>query len=237
MKDNRRNEQVKNGDGSTTDYHESYGVALFSRRTGGAYNLFGSSIKHGQTIALTISRASKKRDLHQDWIHGEEELIEVLMSPNQFAQMITSMNVGSGVPCTIQYVMAKRMEECPSVEMREQFVDEFKKDVRKVMKDADTIVAEVTEMFKNKQNITKSDRADILAKIGQIMQHVKSNMPFVHSQFNEAMDDTVTEAKAEVEAFVSNKITSLGIEALNEEVQKAISASKDSKALQIEKKQ
>jgi len=43
-----------------------------------------------------------------------------------------------------------------------------------------------------------------------------ANMPFVQTQFNEAMDKTVTEAKAEVEAFVSHKVTSLGLASLKE---------------------
>jgi hypothetical protein len=54
-------------------------------------------------------------------------------------------------------------------------------------------------------------------------QHSSTDsIPFVQSQFNEAMDKTVTEARAEVEAFVDNKIRSLGIQALEGEVQKAL---------------
>ena len=219
-----------------SEKHESFGVAGFFRRTGGNYNLFGSSIKHGSTVSLKIKRASRKRDLHQFWIHGEEELIEVLFSPNQFAQLLTSMNVGDGVPCTIQYVGRKKMDDCPAVETRELFVQEFEDDVQKAMNDARKICNEVTELLSGKGNITQADRKAIIGKLGNLMQHINSNMPFVQSQFNEAMDDTVTEARAEVEAFVDNKIRSLGIEALNDEVQRALAATKDSPVLQIESK-
>ena len=45
-------------------------------------------------------------------------------------------------------------------------------------------------------------------------------MPFVQKSFNKAMDKTVHEAKGEVEAFVMNKVTSLGIEGLEKEMLK-----------------
>jgi hypothetical protein len=217
--------------------HPSFGVAGFSRRTGGNFNLFGSSIKHGNTICLTIKRASRRRSLSNYWIHGNEQLIEVLFSPNQFAQLLTSMNVGDGVPCTLQYVGRERMPDCPSVEIREEFQREFEEDVRKVTAGARTALKEITQIFNTKASIGKADRAEILSKINRLINLLTDSIPFVQGQFNEAMDGTVTEARAEVESFIDNKIQSLGIQALNDEVQKALAATRDSPVLQIEAKE
>jgi len=109
----------------TQEKHESYGLVGFSRTThgggGDGANLFGCSIKHNHTIVLKIKRATKERSLHDDRYYGGETLIEVEMSPNQFAEAITSMNIGDGMPCTIRYVGRQRMAECPEETMRQVF--------------------------------------------------------------------------------------------------------------------
>jgi len=47
---------------------------------------------------------------------------------------------------------------------------------------------------------------------------VDDSIPFLQKSFNEAMDKTVNEAKGEVEAFVMNKVTSLGIEKMKDDL-------------------
>jgi hypothetical protein len=215
--------------------HPTYGMVGFSRRTcgGGGLNLFGSSIRHSQFIALEIKRAVKYRDLSHDWIMGEEELIEVELSPNQFAELLTSMNVGDGVPCTIRHVNRVDAGQCPEVAVRQQITNEFQNYIAKASEEAEQILAEVTTLFGDKANIGKKERAEILKNLEMLVAGIKNNVPYVHKQFNEAMDKTVTEAKAEVEAFVEGKVRSLGIEALQSEVAKALTATTESPILAL----
>jgi len=203
---------------NTKETHESYGLVGISRRTGNPGPLFGSSIRHHNYIALTIKRAEKNRDLHRNWYFGREELIEIEMSNTQFAELITTMNVGDGVPCTIRHIGRQRMEDPPGVEQRQIFEDEFKDDIQKVGKKIESAIQKAEEIYNRKGNINKSDRNQVVSLLRSIAQDINSNMPFVHSQFNEAMDKTVAEAKGEIEAFVTNKITSLGIAALKNQL-------------------
>src|SRR5208337_4240325 len=90
------------------DYHDpSYAMVSFSRISAGGegLSLFGSSIKHHSAITLSIKQArlSRDTDLSHDWYFAENRfpLIEVTLSPNQFAELLTSMNVGDGVPATL----------------------------------------------------------------------------------------------------------------------------------------
>lgn len=193
--------------------HESFGMIGAHRIQGGDGKLFGSSVKHFHGIRIAIKRAEKIRDLNEDRFYGKEELIEVELSPAQFAQFITSMNIGDGVPCTLRRVNGKRMEECPEVNERETFEREFKEKIAGVMGEMNKLVAEVEEIF-DKKSINKGDRAIVLSKLSLLMQEIRSNMPFVQSQFNEAMEKTVREAKAEVEAFVGQRMNSLAQSAL-----------------------
>ena len=86
------------------DKHESYGMLQFSRVSGGAKALFGSSIQHKDTIVMRLKEGEVSRELNSDYFFGENEIVECEMSYSQFAEAITSMNMGTGVPVTIRYI-------------------------------------------------------------------------------------------------------------------------------------
>jgi len=208
------------GDDHEIETHESYGMVGIHRQTGGHPSLFGSSIKHNAQIAITVKRAEKNRHLNTDWYHGRGTLIEIVMSPTQFAEMITSLNVGDGIPCTLRHVSdgpLKEMERPPEVKQRQIFEDEFKKDMKSITQTIYGDVDEAQGLMLKKGTITVKERQKVSNIIGRIVGHVRDHLPFIQSQFNEAMDKTVLEAKGEVEAFVTNKVTSLGIESLREQ--------------------
>jgi len=201
------------------ELHESYGVVGFSRYTvgPGGQSFFGSAIKSATGISLRIKTAYRYRNLNNDWIHGDKELIEVQLSPNQFADLITTMNVGDGVPCTISYYNGKRMADPPETHIRQLFDKEFKQDVKESLAGADEGLKKLKGLLFDKASIGKKDREEIYKTVESIVTHVKNGMPFVQQQFNEAMDKVVTAARAEVEAFVEQKIRSVGIETLQNE--------------------
>jgi hypothetical protein len=198
--------------------HESFGMVGVYHTSGSPGPLFGSSIDHRHYVTIRIMTASRRRGLHQNWYSGDKQLIEIALSPTQYADMISAPNTGYGVPCTLQYVGDKRMEKCPEYNQRAIFEKEFEADVKKVMKDAKDLAAQVEAMITQK-TVTKTVLKEVAGKLRMLMQHIYSNLPFVQSQFNEAMDNTVTEAKGEVEAFVTNKVLSLGIEKLTEMIE------------------
>jgi hypothetical protein len=198
------------------DKHESYGMIKLGRTTGGQNNLFGSSIQHSNVIRLNISPAELHRGLGRDYYHPRGEIIEIEMSPTQFTELITNMNT-IGVPCTIKHINRKRMENPPSANKKQQFEDEFSEDMKKLALRMSELTEKAEKILSNKKSPNKSEREDVLSDIRHLQTELISNIPFMYRCFNEQMDKTVTEAKGEVEAFVTNKITSLGIKALKEE--------------------
>ena len=107
--------------------HPAFGMVSFRRITGGDNVLFGSSIKHNDRIQLTIKHGEQDRTLHEDGYYGRKRIVEVEMSYSQFAECIGAMNVGDGVPGTIQYT--EKDGRMPALEennsKREQFRNEF----------------------------------------------------------------------------------------------------------------
>lgn len=194
--------------------HPSYGLLQISRISGGVGNLFGSSIEHHGSIRLRVSRASICRDLHRTWYSDSGgRVVEVEMSAHQFAEAITTLNCGVGVPCTIRHLLGEHPEDPPAVHVRKQFSDEFSADMKEL---ADQLRRhrEAVVAILEKKSLTKADREAVLEGLRKAEMEVGANIPFIHKQFNEAIDKTVAEAKAEVDAFVTHAVVSAGLAAL-----------------------
>ena len=186
--------------------HPSFGTMNIYRSHGSHRNtLFGSSIKHNTTIHITINAAELHRNLNKDWISERKRIVEIEMSPTQFADAITSFNQ-SGVPVTLRWIKGiGNIEEPPYQSKVEQFNDEFDQHVKTVAARLD----EVIELAKE----TKAQKR-LLHALEMAKQEIGNNMPFVNEQFSRQMDHTVKEAKGEVEGFVQNLIQNYGIEAI-----------------------
>jgi hypothetical protein len=203
--------------------HPSYGVVQFMRTGGGSGRLFGSAVKrHGSTIRLTVCPASYQHDLGRDWIHGDlDAIVEVEMSATQFAELLTSMNVGSGVPCTIRRRMdddgkQHRIEDPPDEEVEAERVRGYFRETMEKLADRLTELTDQVSKTLDKKSVTKKDRENIRSITRLIVQDVRSNFPFVAESFQRVMDKVVASAKAEVDAFIAHMVTVTGLQTLRE---------------------
>jgi len=194
--------------------HESFGLLSLSRITCNVgVPLFGSSIKHKNTIILRIHTAEKKRNLCSDWLHGKKKIIEVEMSPLQFTDMITNMNT-QGVPVTIRHINGKRTSDFQHVNVRETFQQEFREHIQEVLGGTEKMLKEAEKLLKAPGTLKKADREKMANTLYHLAQDIKSNLPFVFKQFNKQVDRSIGEAKSEVESFFANTIHALGSEKL-----------------------
>lgn len=88
--------------------HPSFGMLNISRIHGKSGYLFGTEIQADNFIELTLSSATMKRDLTQDWFHEDDTLFRVKMSPNQFSELMTNLNTSPGVPVTIEEILRRK---------------------------------------------------------------------------------------------------------------------------------
>jgi ElaB/YqjD/DUF883 family membrane-anchored ribosome-binding protein len=206
-------------DKETVYKHESYGMASLSRCTG-RVRLFGSAIQWNDNfISLRVSRGERHHHLSRDWYTTAERhpIVEVFLSASQFADMITSLNMGNGVPCTISSVEGKHLEEPPDLETEAEKVQiDFKQSIEDLIKELQSAQDKV-ESILGQKSIKKADREAIRAEFSKVVREIGSNIPFVLDSFQEASERVVTHAKAEVEAFVSARITAAGLEAIQDE--------------------
>lgn len=138
------------------------------------------------------------------------------MSQSQFAEAITSLNMGSGVPVTVRRLNGKGMEEPQFTNKRIQFEKEFEAKMLYLERKLSKLTEGAEDVLKNKKSITKGDREVILKQLYSLKQEIAANIPYIASTYNEQLDKTTQEVKAEMEAFTINKLNQLGLDKLQE---------------------
>lgn len=175
--------------------------------------LYGSKLKHGNFITLSVCESELTRTLNRDWLHSGKTIIEVWMSENQFATMITSLNIGGGTPCTIARRDGESVPPPEYLNERKIIDAEVRKTAKGVVTDLRAVQARLADLLKPGAKITKGEIAELNRILQKQVQHVEENIPYVLDQFDEAMDKAVTEAKADIEAHMLTSVAKL--QALN----------------------
>lgn len=207
--------------------HESYGTVQVSRRTGGHKVLFQSALKHNHTIALSIRPAEVQRNLNNDWVFSQEPgYIEVEMSEAQWASFVSSIGMGSGVPCTVNYAMTegfKRMENPPEEGgrggTREEFTKEFEQTVRERVENVKEAEQMVAGLLDKKGNPTKADLRRLKTLLGSASSGLANTASFILNQFEEQTEKNVEAAKSEFQAHAHQVVRTAGLEALGKDAE------------------
>jgi hypothetical protein len=190
--------------GAYRESHPAYAVMGASRVTStpGAI-LFGSDFRHQSYIVVRIAGATLTRDLSHDWVHssGRHTYIEVALSEAQWATFLSTLNVGDGVPATVQWRDGPVSAIAPMEDRRAQFNEEI--DARL----ADTL-ATLREALDAAP--TKAQKA----KIAKAIQEIEANLPWVAQQFDKHAEETVERMKIEVSAYITGAINRAGLKAL-----------------------
>ena len=86
-------------------HHPSFGTIAVSRVTGSyPRKFFGSDVEPCNYIEIVIRDAEQQRSLNNDWVIGRNQIISLRLTPLQYAEMLTNLNCGTGVPCTIEFI-------------------------------------------------------------------------------------------------------------------------------------
>lgn len=217
--------EIKPGPGNQTESvktHPAFGLVRFSRVTGGDSKLFGSELVSGSFIRLTITKACEIWRLSSKSFFGGDTVAEVDMTASQFAELITTMNIGSGVPGTLRFVDGKQVDDFDDqTTVHEMIKEDIKKDTKEISDLAHSLAVELKDTL-DQTNLSKAKKEALMEIVFRIRQAIDSNMPFVLDQYQKAAQKINTNAKAELEAFVTARVTALGIQSLVDSNQKKI---------------
>jgi len=195
--------------------HPSYGIIGFSRvSSGGKHTFFGSELPVDNWIEMTVLKGSIERDLSKDWFHaeGREPLIKIRMTPMQFSEMITTLNHGDGVPCTLIKLNDNDIQQ--EQNRAENRTEITHRQFKKRMSDFAKSIAEHQNKVKalvKKKTLSKEDQRELLITNEWMTAELTRNIPFFIECFQEAMNTVVADAKMEVESAIQHKIKMLGL--------------------------
>ena len=183
--------------------HPSFGFIRASR-VSGHKALFDSSVRHQHYVDIVIGEATQFRQYQTNYVHADKELIRVSLSESQFAQFITSMNSGSGSPCTLARVNGKSVEEPPAdINTRDTFEREVKEAAEGMTARLDELSKKVEALIGRQSAPTKRELRDIKHSAAMAKQDLLSKMPFMMKQFAEGVEKLTDRAKMDLNAHAT----------------------------------
>lgn len=195
---------------------KSWGTIVFNRcYGGGGIELFGSDIENNTYIELTIKHAQKCRSLGRDFTMGDDTVVQVKLSPLQFSELLTNMNVGDGVPCTIKYTQKDGFIEYKPEKRKIEIISaEREKATDTQIETLETIYDNIVNLL-DTNKIPKTQGREIADKLSCVLNFLKNGgSDFLRKQSNEEIENMILEAKTQVSDYVNTKIFSVGLEKL-----------------------
>lgn len=193
----------RGGHNDFTETHPAYamiGASRVSSHPGAA--LYGSDFLHRHYVTITIVRSDMGRGISNDWYHGGPQLIEVALSEAQWATFVSAMNVGNGVPCTLQWLPG---EEIPAIQPIQSRRDLHRAETEDRMRDAIASLEALRDAAPTKKLRDMAEDA---------LRRVTDGVPWVTEQFEEAAEEMIEKAKIEINAYATMTLMNAGAKAL-----------------------
>lgn len=193
------------------------GCIAWSRSTCGAPRaMFGSEIKTSNPVTLTIDTAHVVSHGCGDEsiLPDHKPIIEIEMTPVQWAELLTLGNVSGSVPCTIRRCNGKRMSpvdehnmaEVYDVAVNEKF-DEFDADMRRFEK----VIDDALEAGKT---LTKAQLKELRRAMDISRHNTVANVQYVKDRFKEEMAKVVCKSRAEINSYAERMLINTGVKCI-----------------------
>lgn len=178
--------------GGTRETHESYGMIGVSRvQSSDRCALFGSDAGYRNLIEIRLQGGGQRvRSLNHDSYRASgPALFSVWLTEAQYAQMITSPNVGSGVPCTILRAGERtfsRPEQTAAV------IERFKVEAQVYIDDAvsnlRTAQTEIEAISSGERKANKATLRELHSKLEKAEQNLSSNQEYLVGCLQERLE-------------------------------------------------
>lgn len=165
--------------------------------------LFDSDIRHQHYVVVQVQQAVRQRDLQHDWLHARgPRIVEFAMSEAQWASFVSSMNVGDGVPATLETRDGVDLPGVPyDPRLRESMAD-VESAAQRAQEDVLAAFAAYTE----------HKTAGNLRSLQAAIENLPANLAYAAKSLSEHAENVVQRSRADIEAFVLAKAQQLGLQ-------------------------
>lgn len=195
---------------STRTTHPAFGQMRVSRVQGNI-DLYGSDFTHHSFVHVEIHRSELHRNLSHDWHFSRETVLQLAMSEAQWATFVSSFNMGSGVPVTVEFADGDFKPGLPTRKSFSLYKGEATESFNAALAQLQALHSQVSEAT---SKLSKKAQGEILGPIWSAIATLTSTLPFIQKSFDEHMETSVEKAKVEVNAYATNIMMQAGISAL-----------------------
>ena len=204
--------KVNSAVSETVTTHPAYAQIGVHRVSGGHKVLYDSDFQHQHYVVIRIARSQLHRGLNRDWHFERDELIEVALSEAQWATFVSSPNMGSGVPCTLQRLKGEEIPKLPDpINRADQFGTELSNKLAGCQAVLDDLLAQISD-----SGLSKVKQQQLTASVHKVKQEIGCNANFVVEQFDEHTETTIEKAKQELHGYMTHAIQRAGLATLTE---------------------
>lgn len=168
-------------------------------RVSGNQNLYSSDFKHQHFIVVEILGSSLTRSLSNDFHFERDTKISIAMSEAQWATFVSSMNMGGGVPCTIQRIGGELL---PKIDLDGTRKSVFQSEHDELLDGAVNALDSLSQAIEELR-ISKTAKSELCNYLRKARSEITSNREFTAGQFTEFMEDTVEKAKQEIHGYAN----------------------------------
>lgn len=197
--------------------HPSFITVRASRITStpGA-SLFQSDIRHREFIRVTISKATRTRNLKHDWIFSSTTLVEFDLSMAQWGAFVSSFGDGSGVPATLNYVADLHLPTgnipyAPHEARLAHSIREVENAAEELLTDVTAAQEALSEGFA--RNAGRKEMKELVRGLEIAISNAKSNVGFTANSLTEHAENVTEKMRADVEGMVLQHAATLGLDA------------------------
>lgn len=211
----------------TIEQHPSFGMIKANRVSGGNGYLFGSEVLNLSFVEITISHAQTDKNLFgrnvgEQGIWPTENLTTIRMTNSQFAEMITSLNIGIGTPCTITRIDGKGVEQ-KDIKDRSTTMDMANDELVKMYAEriGDNIksLQDALGILENNARVNKDIKQSVEKSIRGILSILTNGDSFLLNEFKDVLEKSKQKVITEIDASVGTRLQELGMQHIFEHKQ------------------
>ena len=196
---------------STITTHPAFAQITAHRFQSGKSVLYGSDFVHDSGIEIRIASSEVKRSLSRDWYHmATQSYVSVILSEAQWATFVSTLNHGSGTPCTLETLNGEVIPGIPEAPQRKE---QFQNELGKTLKTAQDFLSQLGKEI-DAAAVSLKVRNGLKSTLHMAQMNLEANLKFVADQFNTHIETQIEHAKVEIEAHMQGAIQCAGLQAL-----------------------
>jgi hypothetical protein len=209
--------------GHTERSHPAYGNISISRiQSGKGRKFFGSSIKHNNFIRLTIHRGVEVESYGIKRFRQNERrgLIEVNLTQTQWAAMVSSIGLGEGTPCTIEYYRDGNLVVPGGIGEGENGNEHLRRileeSVSSQIANLQSQVKALEDSISNGAKLNRKDLQEKLKSLRHSINNTPNNLSFATEVMEEVMEEIVENGKNELRSHAQNIALKVGLQEISD---------------------